>query len=121
MTKKEAEILQELRDSVKELYTCIVGNEQIGITGIVQRQLQDEQEWKETHETLKEINQTLKNQVTVNDELKERLETLEHFVLFFKSLGSVKKKTIAVIGGSIAALGTIINRWEQIKSAIWPH
>lgn len=115
MRAEEKKILTELTDTVKNLYTAVIGNEELRIEGLLARQDRDDLESAETREVLRKINESLEKQIEHNDKTDERLEKLESFAMVFQTINGIKKKTVAFIIASMAGLGSIIKWWNEIK------
>ena len=105
----------------------IGGDPSTGFEGLVQMQKKDEDYKREVTDVLSKISnsqdQLHAEQKKMSTELgkhDERLKSLEGLVAFVQTLGSVKKKTIAVILAVISAIGYGIMNLHTIIELIKP-
>lgn len=122
MTKKESAQLEELRDIVKDLHIAIVGNEEMGITGLARRQELDDEKWNRTNLSLAEINSALQSQINfnqtqlvLNKDTKQKIEEIDNFINGFRQLGKLKKRTIAFIISLLGIITALFSWWSEIK------
>lgn len=135
MTKKESEVLDDVKKKLDNLTLVIVGNAEIGVKGLIERQAEDDKYWQETRDSLRAINETLQSQIAFNEkqnkryqetleklsDSNDRLQELEEFANTLKSLAKKPKRTLAILLTVFGTIAGIINWWQDIKAFFWPH
>lgn len=125
MNEEDRKLFHEIKGDTKRLQVAIIGDPQMGLKGLVQRQDEDEENQKRI---LQELLNIKDNQQTIFSKLDhqseqlndhtDRIKILESFFKVWKRLGSIKKKTILIIGTLMATITSLIGFWEKIKSYI---
>jgi hypothetical protein len=91
MSKKTTrEVLDELVEKNDRLLIAVIGDEKLGIEGMVKKQ----------------------------EGFDKRLKKIEHYFIIFHGFSKIKRGTILVFGSLFALLTTVVTFWEKIVGII---
>lgn len=120
----EEDKLQQLLINQTKIMSALGGDE-FGNLGLVERQKIDDQKFSDINDSLNELKDTqqliikgqeLQQQQT--DNVEQRLSAIEDFYIFFRTLTSVKKKTIVWLTTLVSTLGALIAYAKDIAQFI---
>lgn len=132
MRAEERELMKALKESVDSVKIAIIGDETLGIPGLVKRQENDEQNFIKMHEQFSKVNNELISIKQIKEEqwekidaiainykeLDDRVKGIESFTKVINNLPKYKKIIIKILTGLTVIMGAISAFWEHIKEAI---
>lgn len=127
MNKDDKERWDKLEAMANEIRVAIVGNADLGLKGLVERQADDEkfqaeikQELTGIQSSLRKLHSQQKSTTELQTELDDRVKKVEVFSDTFQAIWKnlkPRKKTIAWIVGLIASLiSGLAMKWEDIST-----
>jgi len=125
MTKEEKFRWDKMEHRLAEIHTALVGNETLGLRGLVERQNDNEEYQKHATKDLEGIKASLKKLHVQHKSILElqgkyeaRLVVVERFTESYKSIVStlkgIKKRTVVWVGGVIAFLSALATMWKEL-------
>lgn len=131
MRAEERKLIEGLAQSVDSIRLALVGDDSLGIPGLVKRQEQDERAFLVINRSLQDINtnvahikekqerqwQKINTLLQDTEAIDNRVKTVEKVINFFRSLPKYKKAILATIGSTITTLTLAKVYWAEFK--IW--
>ncbi len=126
MTKEESRKLDQITDTlaahgknIERIITSLTGDELKQYPGLIAEQKRDNEFREVIKEQLNTILQQQQVQLSINSEVKERLDSMEQFMTVIRAFSKLKKSTIYFIVAIMAGLGYLLLKFQSIGKWVW--